>query len=153
VPIAIRQQGTLPPLTGPPESTVKYTIGQCHRVGVRLGDAHLSWTPLFPFERQLKFECILAYEIVPGGQGTYTIHVPTEEMLAPAERVCPTCNFPANQLPDLGPASERTEQLARTYCAKTHENMVVKGGGFDMGPGLTLVFKCVPPQQGAPPSR
>jgi hypothetical protein len=106
------------------------------------------------FGKQFKFECILAYEIVPGGQGTYTIHVPSEKMLAPVDRVCPlpTCPIkaPVTQLPDIGTASEQTEHLARTYCAKTHKTMVVTGGEFDMGPGFTLIFKCVPPQHGAP---
>ncbi len=100
------------------------------------------------FGKQFKFECILTYEIVPSGQGTYTIHVPSE--LAPVDRVCPppTCpiKVPVTQLPDIGTASEQTEHLARTYCAKTHKTMVVTGGGFDMGPGLTLIFKCDPPQ-------
>jgi hypothetical protein len=106
------------------------------------------------FGKQFKFECILAYEIVPSGQGTYTIHVPSEKMLAPVDRVCPppTCpiKVPVTQLPDIGTASEQTEHLARTYCAKTHTTMVVTGGEFDMGPGFTLIFKCVPPQHGGP---
>ena len=105
--------------------------------------------------KQFRFECILPYEIVPSGQGTYTIHVPTEKMLAPVERMCPpsTCpikNLRAKQLPDIETASKRTEQLARTYCAKTQKTMMVTSGGFDAGPGFTLVFKCVTPQQGAP---
>jgi hypothetical protein len=25
------------------------------------------------------------------------------------------------------------------------KSMVVTGGGFDLGPGLTLIFRCVPP--------
>lgn len=107
-----------------------------------------------PFGKQFKFECILAYEIVPSGQGTYTIHVPTEKMLAPVDRVCPppTCpiKVPVTQLPDVGTASNQTEQLARTYCAKTHKTMKVTGGGFDMGPGFTLVFQCVTAQQRTP---
>jgi hypothetical protein len=106
------------------------------------------------FGKQFKFECILAYEIVPSGQGTYTIHVPTEKMLAPVDRVCPPprcpIKVPVTQLPNFGTASEKTEHLGRTYCAKTHKTMVVTGGEFDMGPGLTLIFKCAPPQQGAP---
>jgi hypothetical protein len=106
------------------------------------------------FGKQFKFECIRGYEIVPSAQGTYTIHVPTKTMLAPIDRVCspPTCTIkvPVTQLPDIGTASEQTEQLARTYCAKTHKTMVVTGGGFDMGLGFTLIFNCVPPQQGAP---
>lgn len=53
------------------------------------------------------------------------------------------------QLPDIGTASEQTEHLARTYCAKTHKTMVVTGGEFNMGPGFTFIFKCVPPQHGA----
>jgi hypothetical protein len=105
-----------------------------------------------PLEKQFRFECILAYEIVPSARETYTIHVPTKEMLAPIERVCPpdTCPFksPPTQLPDIGTASAQTEKLGRDYCAKMQKTMVVAGGGFDMGPGFTLIFKCVPPQQG-----
>jgi hypothetical protein len=95
--------------------------------------------------KQFEFECILAYEIVPSSQGTYTIHVPTDMMLAPAEKVCPPPTCPIKgptQLPDVGPASEKAEKLARTYCAKANKTMVVTGGGFDTGPGLTLIFKC-----------
>ncbi len=107
-----------------------------------------------PFEKRFKFECILAYEIVPSGQGTYTIHVPSDKMLAPIDRVCPpaTCplKVPLTQLPDIGTASEQTRQLAHTFCAKMHQSMVVTGVGFDMGPGLTFIFKCVPPQPEAP---
>ncbi len=84
------------------------------------------------FGKQFKFECILPYEIVPSGQGTYTIRVPTEKMLAPVERVCPPSTCPI-------------KQLARTYCAKTQKTMMVTNGEFDMGPGFTLVFKCVTP--------
>jgi hypothetical protein len=95
------------------------------------------------FGKQFKFECLLAHEIVPSGQGTYTIHVPTEKMLGPVDRVSPPPTYPikvpVTQLPDIGTASAQTEQLARTYCAKTHKTMVVTGGGFDMGPGLTLI--------------
>jgi hypothetical protein len=109
------------------------------------------------FGKQFKFECVIAYEIVPGGQDTYQIHVPTGEMLGPSERVCPapTCPFknPPALLPDMGAASERTQQLARAYCAKMHATSVVTGGGFDMGPGLTVIFKCVQPQEGAADSR
>lgn len=94
-----------------------------------------------------------AYKIVPGGQGAYTIRVPTERMLAPAERVCPppTCQLkvPLTQLPDVGTASNQAEQLARDYCGKAHKTMKITGGGFDMGPGLTFIFKRVAPQQGA----
>jgi hypothetical protein len=107
-----------------------------------------------PFEQQFKFQCILAYEIVPSGEGTYTIHVPTEKMLVPADRVCPPAKcplkVPLTQLPDIGTASNHTRQLARAYCAKMHQTVVVTGGGFDMGPGLTFIFKCVPPQPEAP---
>lgn len=106
------------------------------------------------FRSQFRFECRLAYEIVPSGQGTYEIHVPTEKMLAPIDRVCPppTCPIksPPYVLPDLGPASEQIERLARTFCAKAQKSVVITGEGlgfeFDMGPGLTLTFKCVPPK-------
>ena len=94
--------------------------------------------------KQFKFECILAYEIVPSGRGTYTIHVPTKMMmLARAERMGPTGEVLVTP-PDIGPASEKSERTARGYCAKTHKTMVGTGGGFDMGPGFTLIFKCVP---------
>ncbi len=50
------------------------------------------------------------------------------------------------KLPEIGP---NPKQLARTYCAKAHKTLVVTGGGFDSGDGLTVIFKCVPPQPGA----
>jgi hypothetical protein len=110
-----------------------------------------------PPRKQLKFECILAYEVAPNGQDTYRIHVPTGVMLGPSERMCPapTCPIknPPALLPDIGAASEQTQQLARTYCAKMHATSVVTGGGFDMGPGFTLIFKCVQPQEGAAANR
>lgn len=63
------------------------------------------------FGKQFKFECVLAYEIVPNGQGTYTIHVPTEKMLAPVDRVCPphTCpiKVPVTQLRRVNTALPR----------------------------------------------
>jgi len=111
-----------------------------------------------PLGKQFKFECILPYEIVPSGQGAYTIHVPTEKMLAPIDRVCPPPRCPIKPppyvLPDPGPAMKQTEQLARTFCEKTHQTVVISGRRlgfqFDMGPGLTLMFECIPPRHDAP---
>jgi hypothetical protein len=97
--------------------------------------------------KQFKFECIVAYEIVPSGPGTYTMWVPTERIAPPPVIiVCPPCKVPVRKAPDLGPDPR---QLARAYCAKTHKTMVITGGGFDTGDGLTLIFKCVPPQPAA----
>jgi hypothetical protein len=97
--------------------------------------------------KQFKFECVLAYEIVPSGRGTYTMWVPTEKIVPPpAIRTCPTCKFLGARHPDLGPDPN---QVARTFCAKIRKTMMVTGGGFDTGDGLTVIFKCVPLQPGA----
>jgi hypothetical protein len=127
------------------------TCAKLGRVMVPLGV--LSDEIGIPPGKQLKFECILAYEVVPNGQDSYNIHVPTGEMMRPSERTCPapSCPIknPSARLPDIGTASEQTRQLARTYCARMHATSVVTGGGFDMGAGFTLIFKCVHPQEGA----
>lgn len=113
-----------------------------HPLGVPPEEVGIDW------RKQFKFECRLAYEIVPSGGGTYTMWVPTERLvLPPAIRTCPTCKFTVAPHPDLGPDPN---QVARTYCAKTHMTMVSTGGGFDTGDGLTLIFKCVPPRHGGP---
>jgi hypothetical protein len=113
-----------------------------HPLGVPPGKVEIDW------RKQFKFECRLAYEIVPSGRGNYSMWVPTEKiMLPPAIRACPTCKFVVAAHPDLG---LDPNQVARTYCARTHMTMVITGGGFDTGDGFTLIFKCVPPQHGAP---
>ena len=113
-------------------------------LGVPLQDSEAPEKNLF------NFECILAYEVVPTGQETYTIHVPTAMMLAPADRLCPPPNCPIKGptlLPDFAPAARRSDRLARKQCAKLRENVVIIGGSFDMGPGYTYSFKCVPSAQ------
>jgi len=112
-----------------------------HLLGVPPEEVGIDW------RKQFKFECRLAYEIIASGRGTYTMWVPTEMIVpSPAIRTCPTCKSTVAQHPDLGP---NPNQVARAYCAKTHMTMVSTGGGFDTGDGLTLIFKCVPPQHGA----
>lgn len=107
-------------------------------LGVPPEEVGIDW------EKQFKFECLLAYEIVPSARGTHTMWVPTEKIVPPpAIRTCPTCKFTVAQHPPLGPDPK---QVARRYCAKAHKAMVVTDGLFDSGSGLTLVFKCVSPQ-------
>lgn len=112
-----------------------------HPLGVPPEEVGIDWG------KQFKFECRLAYEIVPSARDTYAMWVPTEKIMPPpAIRTCPTCKFTVAPHPALEPDPN---QVARTYCAKTHKTMVIAGGGFDTGDGLTLIFKCVAPQQGA----
>jgi hypothetical protein len=98
---------------------------------------------------QLNFECYAPYEVLSVGDDSYKIQVPTE-MMGRTPFTIPAANgIPARtiQVPDDGPAGARAEQLGRDYCAKMNKTMKITGGGFDMGPGFRVIFKCVTPQQ------
>jgi hypothetical protein len=119
----------------------------CAKVGRMLRPGVPPEEVEIPPGKRYRFECILAYEIVPSGRGTYTMWVPTEKIVPPpAIRTCPTCKFVVARHPPLGPDPN---QMARRYCAKTQKTMMVTGGGFDTGDGLTMIFKCVLPKPGA----
>jgi hypothetical protein len=93
--------------------------------------------------QQLKFECMSPFEIVPVDQHSYRVWVPTStylELPANAEMLHP---------PDEAVADRYAKQRASVYCAQMNKTMNVTGGGFDMGTGLTVIFKCVSPQPGA----
>lgn len=90
---------------------------------------------------------VMASDIVPAGQDTYKISVLTNTIPVTTATKPATKDIPAQtmRVPDLGAAETRAKQLASEYCAKMNKSMVVTGGGFDMGPGLTLIFRCLPP--------
>jgi hypothetical protein len=89
----------------------------------------------------------MASDIVPAGQDTYKISVPTNTIPVTTATIPATKDIPTQtmRIPDLGAAETRAKQLASEYCAKMNKSMVVTGGGFDMGPGVTLIFRCLPP--------
>jgi hypothetical protein len=89
----------------------------------------------------------MASDIVPAGQGSYKISVPTNTIPVSTATIPATKDIPTQtmRVPDLGVAETRANQLASEYCAKMNKSMVVAGGGFDMGSGLTLIFRCVSP--------
>ncbi len=87
--------------------------------------------------------CAATSEIVPTGHDTYKISVPTSKIPL---TTCEACALPQKmRFPDIGVVDDRTHQQAREYCARLKKKMMVTGGSFDMGPGLTLTFSCVPP--------
>jgi hypothetical protein len=85
---------------------------------------------------------VAAGDMVSAGQDTYKITVPTSEIPV---AICETC-VPHQKIrvPDQAAVDRQTTQQAREYCAKMNKRMVVTGGSFDMGPGYTLIFRCVP---------
>lgn len=83
------------------------------------------------------------YQVVPLGKNAYRIAVPTAVM--PFDDGCATCNPPRGPLPDTALVDRKVAQIARDYCAKIGKPMVVTGGGFDMGPGISTIFRCGPP--------
>jgi hypothetical protein len=82
-----------------------------------------------------------AYDIVPAGQDTYKISVPTSDIPV---TTCDTCApDQRNRVPDVAAVHKRATQQAREFCQKMNKSMDVTGGRFDMGPGYTLIFTCV----------
>ena len=92
--------------------------------------------------------CATDGAIVRAGNDTYEIAIPTANI--PITKGCEACQPPqAVQAPDIASAGTRAMERAHHYCAKMKQAMTVTGGGFDLSSGLTLIFRCVPPQQSA----
>ena len=101
---------------------------------------------------QFRFECVNSYEIVPAGGDDYRIRIltgdiPVKHVTIPASKDKPAS---LEWVLDEEPADREAMQRATEYCAKASRTMKVTGGGFDMGPGRDIVFKCVPKGTGAP---
>jgi hypothetical protein len=100
---------------------------------------------------QFRFECINSYEIVPASQDNYKIRVftpdiPVKHITIPASKEKPA---DTEWVLDEEPADKEAMKRATEYCAKASRTMKVTGGGFE-GPGLDIVFECVPQGTGAP---
>jgi hypothetical protein len=80
-----------------------------------------------------------ASDITPVGTNTYKLSVPTCEIHRCA-------GAPGRKIRDYDDIREQ----ARQYCAKMKKKMVITTESFDMGPGLTFVFSCVPPSASEP---
>ena len=101
------------------------------------------------------FLCLLALtacatnaDIVRTGNDTYEISIPTANI--PVTKGCEACQPPqAIQAPDIAGAGTRVMERAHKYCARMKKARAVTGGGFDVGTGLTLIFRCLPPLEGA----
>jgi hypothetical protein len=86
--------------------------------------------------------CSAASDSVRAGHDTYRISVPTSKIPVAFCEVCvPSQKIP---VPDVPAVERRARQHAREYCTKINKNMMVTDGSFDMGPGYTLIFSCVP---------
>jgi hypothetical protein len=101
---------------------------------------------------EIRFECVNSYEIVPAGADTYTIRVLSQDMQLADLTVPATKDMPATtaRFPNVEPADREATQRGTEYCAKMGRAMKITGGGFDAGPGLEIIFKCVPQGSGAP---
>ena len=94
--------------------------------------------------------CANDRDIVPTGNGTYEIRVPTPKMPQIALTFTAIGDTPPSEpmrVPDQATVEESVKQQAREYCAKLKQVMVQTGGGFDMGTGFVFEFRCVPPQE------
>jgi hypothetical protein len=92
--------------------------------------------------------CATTGDVMRAGNDTYEISIPTANI--PVAKGCEACEPPqAIQVPDIAGAGTRAMERAHKYCAKMRKAMAVTGGGFDMGSGLRLIFRCVPSQPGA----
>lgn len=140
-------------VTAPPSQLFDKAKETCAKLGRKATEMsfQIGTTVEHPRYEQIKFECLSAYEIVPVGEDSYKIWVPTDEMPRTPWTIPATSDTPAHviQGPDFGPVAARVRQQATDYCAKLNQTMVVTGGGFDMGTGFFSVFKCVPPQGAA----
>ena len=92
-----------------------------------------------------------AYEVASIDNDSYKIQVATSMMGTVPFTILAANGNPAStiQAPDVGTTSTRVEQLAREY-AKLNASMKIVAGGFDMGPGFRLTFKCVRTQPETP---
>jgi hypothetical protein len=92
--------------------------------------------------------CITPGDVLPAGNDTYKISIPTSKIAVVT--TCAACVTPqAIRDRDIAAAATHAMQRAHQYCARKNRTAENAGGGFDAGSGLTLIFRCVPPQQGA----
>jgi hypothetical protein len=101
---------------------------------------------------EIRFECVNSYEIVPAGANTYRIRVLSSDMPLTHFTIPGTKGMPGQpvRFPDSEPGDKESMRRATEFCAKMNQTVKVTGGGFDAGPGLDTVFKCVPRGTGAP---
>jgi len=67
------------------------------------------------------------------------------EVVALHDSACEACVPPQKtRVPDLPAVYRQAKQRASEYCAKMNRAMVQTGGGFDIGTGLNVTFRCVP---------
>lgn len=76
--------------------------------------------------------------MVPDGQDTCKISIPTREI--PATYDVPP---PLRKAVDLRAADVRVKRRGEEYCATMNGTVNVTGGEFNMGSGLTVIFKCI----------
>jgi hypothetical protein len=108
--------------------------------------------PLGSPANQFRFECVNSYEVVPAGGDSYRIRVLTSDIPLKHTTIPASKDMTAQTVwaPDIEPADKEAMQRATEYCAKVNQTMKITGRGFDTGPGLDIVFKCVPHGTGAP---
>jgi hypothetical protein len=101
---------------------------------------------------QFRFECVNSYEIVPAGADSYRIRVLTSDIPLKHTTIPASKDMTAQTVwaPNVESVDKEAMQHATEYCAKMNQTMKIAGGGYDMGPGLDIVFKCVPHGSGAP---
>jgi hypothetical protein len=94
---------------------------------------------------QFRFECANSYEIVPASQDTYKIRVFTPDIPVKHVTIPASKDMTAQTVwaPDIESARRDAMQRATEYCGKMNRTMKITDGGFDMGPGLDLIFACV----------
>jgi hypothetical protein len=93
--------------------------------------------------QEFRFECVRAYEIVPVDTDSYRMVVPTRALLFAPQDVADANDAVGRMVGAIGAAQQRSEQHAAEYCAKMNRKVKVSSVAFDMGPGLTLIFKCI----------
>jgi hypothetical protein len=100
---------------------------------------------------QFRFECVNSYEIVPAGGDSYRIRVLTSDIPLKHSTIPASRDMTAQTVwaPNVESVDKEAIQRATEYCAKMNQTMKITGGGYDTGPGLDIVFKCVPHGSGA----
>jgi hypothetical protein len=137
-------------VTGDGVEAFRKAVDTCAKLGRRVSEfAGPTSADASDSKWQIKFQCYVPYEVASvGGGDSYKIQVPTE-MMGTVSFTIPAANgFPARtiRVPDQDTASARVDQIGREFCGRLNGSMKIVGGGFDMGPGLRVIFKCVPPQ-------
>lgn len=79
-------------------------------------------------------------QVVPAGQDTYIISLPTAQI--PVIAAPP----PIRGGPDLRAADTKATKLANDHCRRANKRVDVKDKTFDLGEGYKLTFSCVAPK-------